>query len=345
MLCNTRHFILALSLWAMALSPVPLHATSLYLDPPTKNYVVGETVSVRVIVSSEEDINAVSGRLIVPADVLRPVSIARHNSIVDLWLQEPAVSSRGEIVFEGLILDDGFSGNGEVFTINLQVLHGRDAALQFAEGLALANDGLGTNILDDIRGASFTFLTTTRGTDEGALKEIPDTIPALAAGELPQGQLFAPTVIEYTQKLASLQDLRIRGVTYPEATVHVKLQQEGAEQVEEYGVTSDAGGNFSYLHNINGMRVSQTASVFSAIRDVFNPERHFFWLQAEKDGLISSPTQVFEVLVGGFDVRNFLLVSAASVILIILIVVLVLLVRLSSRTVTRRRARIARENA
>jgi len=315
------------SLMAVLL-PTPLHATSLYLDPPTKNYVVGETVSVRVIVSSEEDINAVSGRLIVPTDVFEPLSISKQGSIVDLWLQEPAVSSRGEIVFEGLILGDGFSGVETVFTIYLRALGTQNATLQFAEGLVLASDGLGTNVLDRIEGTTFTFQTVEgRRTAEG-LQELPEGVPALASG-VPQERLFAPTVIEYSGRIASLQSLRIRGVTYPEAVVLVALQEEGSETIDEHETASDAGGNFNYRYQEANRTVSQTAAIAASVIRFFDPDVYHFWLRAEKDNLISSPTQVFEVLVGGFDFgtlfsesANVLVVTALLAILAIFVSVL-----------------------
>ena len=321
-----RNTALLLLLFGVALAPASLHAASLYLDPPEKSYVVGEIFSITVLVSSEESINAVSGRVVVPAGTLEPISITLQNSVIDLWLQEPAVAANGDVVFEGLILGDGLIGVGEVFTMQFRVSAANDATLQFSEGLVLASDGLGTNILERIEGATLTFRTLEGRGGQEDLRELPETAPALATGVLPQGQLFAPTVIAYSERIASLNELRVRGVTYPEALVHVALQREGDETPEESIVMSDAGGNFNYRYQEGNSVALQAANMAAAIGGLLDPKVYFFWLQAEKDGLTSSPTQSFEVLVGGFDFRALFSESASVLVVTALIAILIIFI-------------------
>ncbi len=139
--------------------PLKTSADTLFISPLSGSYTEGQAFSVRVAVSStRQAINAVSGTLSFPSDLLQVTSVSKGSSILTLWVQEPSYSNaRGTVSFEGVVPNPGFSGSdGRVVTVTFRVVKSGGAKLTFANGSVLANDGYGTNILKTIGTANFT---------------------------------------------------------------------------------------------------------------------------------------------------------------------------------------------
>ena len=313
--------IIALAVFCI-LFPAALNAASLYITPSSGTYVVGDTITIDVLVTTEEASNAVSGRIEIP-ETLQPVSVTK-GSIVDLWLIDPAVIQSGDaVVFEGLLLDTNFSGTGKVLTLYVKVLSPGESNISFPEGLVLANDGFGTNIADSLRGATLSLLPAQEGREPIVPLAEEPAPPSSLLADSPTERLFAPLVVDYTERLLTLGEFRVTGATYPDARVRVFLQGEGGE-LEDYQTVSDAGGNFIFRYKIAQDRQQLLpANVFTAAWQLFSPEIYQFWLRTEKDGSESDATRVFEVSVGGFSAST--LFSSSASIIIMLIVTLLLL--------------------
>ena len=126
------------------------HAASLSFSPASGSFSVGQTFTVGLIVSTpDQAMNAVSGVLSFPADLLEVTSLSKGGSIVGLWVQEPSFSnSAGTVNFEGVALNPGFTGgSGRVLGVSFRVKRAGSAKLTFQTPSVLANDGQGTNIL------------------------------------------------------------------------------------------------------------------------------------------------------------------------------------------------------
>lgn len=141
-------------------------AETLRLSPETGTYEIGQTFPVRVFVSANQSINAVSGVVSFPADKLQVVSLSKTNSIITLWVQEPSFSNGiGTATFEGVVPNPGFIGaGGIVITVNFKVIGSGAAAVKFSSGAVLANDGNGTNILKNLYTATYTLGAATQAT-------------------------------------------------------------------------------------------------------------------------------------------------------------------------------------
>ncbi|MEK7650584.1 MAG: hypothetical protein AAB364_01795 [Patescibacteria group bacterium] len=139
------------------LAPSFAHAASLSLSPNTGNFSAGQNFAVTIIVSTpDQAMNAVSGVVTFPADLLQVTSLSKGGSVVGLWVQEPSFSnSAGTINFEGVALNPGFTGNsGRVLSINFRAKRAGSAKLSFVTPAVLANDGQGSNILTSAGSAS-----------------------------------------------------------------------------------------------------------------------------------------------------------------------------------------------
>lgn len=132
-------------------------AATLYLSPSSGNYQVGDTFSTRVLVSTEGvTMNAVSGVISFPTHLLEATSVESAGGLISLWVEEPQIDSSGSVSFEGIVLNPGFNGsNGEILTINFKVKDTGTIPVDFISGTVLANNGLGTNILETFSNASY----------------------------------------------------------------------------------------------------------------------------------------------------------------------------------------------
>lgn len=298
-------------------------ATSLELTPQSGSYVSGDTIPVQVLVNAEESINAVSGTLNFSPSLLEPISISKEGSVIDLWLQEPAVRGDSQIVFEGLITKSGFVGSSKVITIHFKVLQSGNTAVSFSAGLALADDGFGTNVLSDLGDSNFTLRAASENQVKTNITEATTPVPLPTfADSSPAGRLFAPLVVDYTRAPRSLAEFRIEGVTYPSAAVQVFIQQREGDPAL-YATVSDAGGNFIYEHNQSGTEQPLlAANVIASIVSVMQPQVYSFWLSAEKDGQTSEATRRFEVQAGGISIAELFSESANTLVALIILVIL-----------------------
>lgn len=145
------HFTLA----AVALmAPLGSSAATIGLSPTKVSVEEGKSVTLRVFVSSAQAVNAVSGTITYPPDLLAVTSLSKSSSALSLWVQEPS-SANGEITFSGVAPNPGFSGdNQRALTITLRARKPGLATLVFSSAQVLANDGNGTDILQSKYGAT-----------------------------------------------------------------------------------------------------------------------------------------------------------------------------------------------
>ncbi len=189
------------------LVPAISYAADLGFSPSTLSRTVGSTFTVSVYVSSPSAaINAASGVVSFPANTLEVVSVSKTGSIMNLWVQEPSFSNvQGTVNFEGIALNPGFTGNqGTVLIITFRAKSAGVAAVKFTSGSILANDGAGTNILENLGSANFSLQSGTT--------EVPETIPTtpVSAGTGPaiistthsdQSKWYSSNAPEFSWKL------------------------------------------------------------------------------------------------------------------------------------------------
>lgn len=156
---NSLHFLfIILCFWGFAFCHA--QAATLEVTPASGQYHVGDTIKARVTVSSDDtSINAVSGSISFSKDTLNITSISKSASIITLWAQEPKYSNTsGTASFEGVTLN-GYQGSGAtVVTFYFKVIAEGNGVISIGNSSSvLANDGSGTNVLENKSGAQYTF--------------------------------------------------------------------------------------------------------------------------------------------------------------------------------------------
>jgi hypothetical protein len=146
--CTASKIIFAAALFLIL--PGATLAASLGFSHSSGTFEQGTTFSVGISAFPQgEALNAVSGEVSFPTDLLEVVSVTKSQSIISLWVVEPAFSNTaGTVNFEGIVLNPGYSGAaGRVINITFRAKAAGQANLAFAAGSILANDGEGTEIL------------------------------------------------------------------------------------------------------------------------------------------------------------------------------------------------------
>lgn len=135
--------------------------TTLYLEPATGLYPIGQTFNVEVLLDTDgEAISAADGTVTYSPDDLEVVSLSTADSVFSSWLVTPVVNeSEGTIRFQGLLsAQRTYSGsNGRLLTITFRALKKKASQVWFSQGAAVvAADGSGANVLENLRAATYT---------------------------------------------------------------------------------------------------------------------------------------------------------------------------------------------
>ena len=120
-----------------------VRAAEFSLSAPTTSVVVSQRFEASFFLDAgDQEINAISAAVSYPTDLLRVTEIRDGNSIVNFWIDRPAVTGSGEVVFSGVI-PGGYQGKqGFIFSIIFEATSTGSAAITLNDGQALINDGI-----------------------------------------------------------------------------------------------------------------------------------------------------------------------------------------------------------
>lgn len=220
-------FLLALVL------PISVSAADTFIfSAPNKSITVGDSFSVLVSASSPaQAMNAVSGTLQVSGG-MTVTGISKNGSIVDFWTAEPRIVGN-QIRFEGVVLNPGYQGSqGALFTISLSARKEGIGTLSFLDGALLANDGLGSNIMDGLASRSIKI---------GPAVVRVDAIPPSPIASLPVGSkktLALPVITEYPTVIPSEGRVYIKGKGEPYAITNLIFKNTSLKSLGEQFIDS-----------------------------------------------------------------------------------------------------------
>jgi hypothetical protein len=141
----------------LVIAPTIGHAggAGLAVSPGLVKTNAGQSFSVTIQVNANEAINAASGTVSFPDNILSATSISQGGSIFTLWTVSPTVAGN-TIPFGGGLASPGFSGSGKLFTINFKAKGNGSGTISISGGQVLANDGHGTNVYTGASSSSIT---------------------------------------------------------------------------------------------------------------------------------------------------------------------------------------------
>ncbi len=186
---KVKYSILLFKLLILFSIPYWSLAATLSVSPATGVYSAGSTFTSRIVVNtSGQSVNAAEGIIKFNPQELTVVSVDRSNSIFNLWVTEPTFSnSAGTISFSGG-MPSGYKGSaGTIFNITFRTKNAGTPKVSLTSGAVLANDGMGTNVLSSMGGATYTVQALTTS-------PVPEQIEYVAPANTPS----APKVISTT---------------------------------------------------------------------------------------------------------------------------------------------------
>jgi hypothetical protein len=129
-------------------------AADLSITPSNATFESGELITLRVVASSNESLNAISGSVQFPISNFTIESVSKSDSILSFWVTEPSLSkATGIVSFEGVALSGYTGSSGNVITIRVKAINTGQSNVLFKSGQIFANDGQGTNITGKLSGA------------------------------------------------------------------------------------------------------------------------------------------------------------------------------------------------
>ncbi|MDP3900846.1 MAG: cohesin domain-containing protein [bacterium] len=148
-----KNLLLSLGVLSLLGYAEPAFGAALVLQSERMEVGVGQEVSVLLMLDSQDEIlNAVEGAVVFPQEVLQFVSARDGDSVVNLWVERPALA--GDTVFFSGVMPGGFSGvlspyyrggrPGKLFEMTFVAKEEGEAVLLLQGARALLHDGEGT---------------------------------------------------------------------------------------------------------------------------------------------------------------------------------------------------------
>ena len=131
------------------------YAAEISLTSDAKSFNAGDTFMVNVSLDTEgESVNALEGKITYPTGLLEVKNIDNKDTIINVWAQEPAVStvtkeSTGEVFSEVFFsggIAGGYKGKGKVFALGFTVKNSGSGTIKMKNAKVFLNDGKATMV-------------------------------------------------------------------------------------------------------------------------------------------------------------------------------------------------------
>lgn len=231
-------------------------AADISLSPSSGNYKVGNTISIGVFVTGNQDtINAVSASIRFNSDVMELQSISKSGSIIAVWAEEPTFSNASGVAsMEGVIFNPGYSGGtGKIATLTFRAKKEGTGNISITSGSVLANDGNATNVTGKLGTAKYTIspkpvsvpqvITPPVSTSSETVKETATTTPEEIVPVVIE--INAPEILSYTKNAVVGDEMVVVGKTDPSTIVEVVYTNIKTGTAYAQSFTSDTDGNFT----------------------------------------------------------------------------------------------------
>lgn len=128
----------------------------LALYPEGGTFLKGHNFEVSVHITATQSINAIAAQIVFSPEKFQVVQVSQEDSILKLWIHEAQISNDAGILrIAGGLPNPGFTGEGSVVRILFRARDVGWGSIGFSTAAVLANDGKGTNVLEEMRGGVF----------------------------------------------------------------------------------------------------------------------------------------------------------------------------------------------
>jgi len=137
---------------------IALGASRVYFDRPDGDIAVGSESEMRLLVDTDQPLNAYSVEFSYPPDSLNILGFDNSRSIIDVWQGQPLVFIGGSVTFNGGSLKPFIGNKGELLAIKFAPLREGSAAMNLSHIFVYKADGKGTKISPTFESVRFTVL-------------------------------------------------------------------------------------------------------------------------------------------------------------------------------------------
>ncbi|MFA6177345.1 MAG: cohesin domain-containing protein [Candidatus Paceibacterota bacterium] len=122
--------------------------TEIYFQKDLKEITKGDTFLIDLKISSTKEINVIDGTIIYDKDKLAIKEVTTNNSLLSLWVKEPAFNNEtGELSFTGGSPEGFHNRDGQILRITFLAKQAGSAFIGFKDIFSIfINDGKGTKI-------------------------------------------------------------------------------------------------------------------------------------------------------------------------------------------------------
>ena len=240
-------------LFVSIIFPSFVNAATLFVDPQSKEVKNGETFY--VLISSDSQgapINAASVDVKFDNNLLSVQSLGYSNSIFSIWAEEPTYSNiNGSIHFSGGLSSPGWIGsNGPILRITFKAKAIGQTDISLSNGSVLANDGLGTNVLNGLKNSSIKIIEAPiviEKEKKAVETKTVSTSTATSTIEKESDLFIIPVITNLPDQLTEGSKLTFngRGISDGQILVYV---QKGKNNPEIAQVNTKADGNFNIVY-------------------------------------------------------------------------------------------------
>ncbi len=186
------HYLVACCLLFVAVT-TRAASQSLYFSVPTSSIGVGSEFPVKILIDSDQPLNAYAIALLYASDRLAILGFDNSKSVIDIWQGQPAVSEGGPVNFRGGSITPFEGSGGNIITVRFRAVKEGEALLAFGKSSLYLANGKGTKVIPQTAGLKFQILPL------GAATATSVSTPQIYEG----AQDIAPPAIKY---LSLIQD-------------------------------------------------------------------------------------------------------------------------------------------
>ncbi len=170
----------SLSAISAAIFPLTALGATLYFDAPTSSVPVGSSFPVKVLLETDQPVNAYAIRVVYAGSGLRYDGSNNANSIITVWQSTPAAAGN-TVAFAGGSFAPFEGADGKLMMLNFTAVTTGTAQLAFANASVYLANGKGTKIIPTIKSATITVVSPGTAATQRLLAPSLDITPPLIA--------------------------------------------------------------------------------------------------------------------------------------------------------------------
>ncbi len=154
--------------------------TGLYIEAPSSEIGLNSDFEVKILIDSDQPINAYSLNVFYPADFLEFRGFNNAGSIIDISREGPKVFQNGKIKIEGASLHPFLGLKGLILTLKFKAFKSSEVEIGFSDARVYLANGKGTKAIPKLQNRKIEILSEEISpTDSGVIHGVDEVLPRI----------------------------------------------------------------------------------------------------------------------------------------------------------------------